>query len=294
MADNGNPAVAPPWWRRVFKWGGILISGLAVAADLTADLPVSLPRWLSWLSAVPEPAYDIVFLLGLLLAAYFFARERRGMRRLERELEHEQRERRRLEEEAAQVVHIDIEPELEPEAPREGIERLREVYSYCGADIRLARELLERICQTAFVDGGDKGLMARLMQDWIVDHCLIKEEALSQHMNDLKPGIGQSQFRALLQQFRDTFIGNFVVLSTWIRHGGVSILGEQLFFSASYKNLYQHHERTLEELRRAATRTDIGEIAAGLQLVEWKLVPPRSTPSEGPHTSTASGQSPPP
>jgi hypothetical protein len=263
MADNnGNSVVAPPWWRRVVKWSGILISSLAVAADLTADLPVSLPRWLSWLSGIPEPAYDVVFLLGLSLAAYLFARERRGIRRLERELEHEQRDRRRLEEEAEQVVLIDVKPAPETEAPRESIERLREVYAYCAEDLRLAREFLERdICSTAFIVAGDrrpyrllqgshsrtegggqrvtyragvkgsdilelkdeeaekwgaervepilnlsvkavardKGLIGRLLRDWVVARCHNREESLNRRMSELAPGISEAEFRAILQ-----------------------------------------------------------------------------------------------
>ncbi len=348
MADNdGNPVVAPSWWRRVIKWSGILISSLAIAADLTADLPIALPRWLSWLSGIPERAYDVVYLLGLLLAAYLFARERRGIRRLERQLEHEQRERRRLEEEAEQVVRIDVEPEPETEALRESIERLREVYAYCAEDLRLAREFLRDICSAAFIVAGDrrpyrllqgshsterggqrvtyragvkgsdileltdeqakewgsarveplldvsvkavardKGLIGRAIQDWIIAHCRDREESLTRRMSELAPGLSEAEFRVILQEFRETMVSNSGALMPWIAQGGVSILGEEeLFRSPSYRKLYKQHVRSIEELRRAGERSDLGEIKTWVNTID-RLPSPK--PPEGQQPPTAS------
>jgi hypothetical protein len=70
-------------------------------------------------------------------------------------------------------------------------------------------------------------------------------------------------------------VGNSGALITWIVQGGASILGEEeLFRSPGYRKLYEQHARSIEELRRAGERFDLGELKKWVDEID-RLPPPK-------------------
>lgn len=248
----------PESLKRFFKGGGLVIGIIAGAADLTADLPVALPRWLSWLSSIPETVYDVVFFSAFLTIVAFLLKE--------------QRERRRLEEQGAvaptlaasrpetglTVVEAFVAPEL--------VDQLRAFHHVLDRAVLWAIDFLDAgICASVSAVDESRTTVVDLLREMLLKSCREHRENLDSWV--VSGDWTESRFNEVISRARSLLNGDYRRLTEWIKRAGVEVIGEQdLVSMTGYVELRHRHWELFDQARRIRTHSRLGAIIPTLEI----------------------------
>lgn len=212
---------------------------LAVAADLTVDLPQAAPQWLAWLVSALRLLPPASFFYGFLVACGIVLLTILLLARSEKR------------QQASAVAALPF-PVIDPPAPVESVEQLCTFYHCCLAPaLRWAIDFLDAgICGSSAMATGDRAMISLLIREQLLPPCREKLERL--HDLIVAPvDWTESRFNEAIGNARTLLNGDYRRLAFWISRAGSEILGESnLVAMAGHLELRYRHWELFTEARR--------------------------------------------